>query len=72
MMSVCCTVYQVPNSVLWLLRYPPEAEANVLQTVADLGLPAARVVFSSFAPKVKDMHIIVFRNSFSECLVSSD
>ena len=54
MVPVCCCVYQVPNSVLWLLRYPAEAEANILQTVADLGLSADRVVFSNHAPKVED------------------
>ena len=55
MVIVCCCVYQVPNGVLWLLRFPAVGEANVLQTVSDLGLPAGRVVFSNVAPKVKDM-----------------
>ena len=54
MVTVCCCVYQVPNSVLWLLRDPAEAEVNILKTVADLGLSDDRVVFSNRAPKVKD------------------
>ena len=64
MMIVCCTVYQVPNSVLWLLRFPAEGEPNVLQTVADLGLPSARVVFSNCVPKVKNKHTFVLMNMF--------
>ena len=61
---VCCCVYQVPNSVLWLLRYSAEAEANILRTVVDLGLPAGRVVFSNLAPKVKDKLTALLKNLF--------
>ncbi|KAL8562192.1 hypothetical protein ACOMHN_005177 [Nucella lapillus] len=42
---------QVPNGVLWLLRFPAVGEASILQTAADLGLPANRIVFSNVAPK---------------------
>jgi protein O-GlcNAc transferase len=43
---------RVPNSVLWLLRFPATGEANVLQAAADQGLPAERIIFSNVAPKV--------------------
>lgn len=43
----------VPNSVLWLLRFPQVGEPNVLQYAADLGLPPGRIIFSPVAPKVR-------------------
>lgn len=42
----------VPNSVLWLLRFPAVGEANIVQYVENAGLSADRVVFSPVAPKV--------------------
>lgn len=42
----------VPNSVLWLLRFPAVGEPNVLQTALNLGLPSGRIIFSPVAPKV--------------------
>ena len=42
---------QVPNSVLWLLRFPAAGEGNILQTVAKLGLPQGRIIFSHVASK---------------------
>jgi len=41
----------VPNAVLWLLRFPAVGEANVLQTATNLGLPAGKIIFSPVAPK---------------------
>lgn len=43
----------VPNSVLWLLRFPAVGEPNVLQCATNLGLPASKIIFSPVAPKVK-------------------
>lgn len=43
----------VPNSVLWLLRFPAVGEPNVVQTAKNAGLDASRVVFTPVAPKVK-------------------
>lgn len=42
----------VPNSVLWLLRFPAVGEPNILQTAINSGLPAGRIIFSPVAPKV--------------------
>ena len=42
---------RVPNSILWLLRFPGAGEANVLATAAKQGLPQGRIIFSSVAPK---------------------
>lgn len=41
----------VPNSVLWLLRFPAVGEPNVLQFATDLGLESDRIIFSPVAPK---------------------
>uniref|UniRef100_A0A0R3WJH4 protein O-GlcNAc transferase n=1 Tax=Hydatigena taeniaeformis TaxID=6205 RepID=A0A0R3WJH4_HYDTA len=43
----------VPNSVLWLLRFPAAGEANVMTAAADFGLqnPHRRIIFSNVAPK---------------------
>ncbi|KAJ8297437.1 hypothetical protein KUTeg_023968 [Tegillarca granosa] len=42
---------QVPNSVLWLLRFPAVGEPNVLQTATNAGLSSGRIIFSPVAPK---------------------
>ena len=42
----------VPNSVLWLLRFPQVGEPNILKTATKLGLPAGKIIFSPVAPKV--------------------
>ena len=42
---------KVPNSVLWLLRFPATGEANVIATAQKLGLPQGRIIFSPVAAK---------------------
>lgn len=42
---------QVPNSVLWLLRFPQAGEPNVIAAASRLGLPQNRIIFSPVAPK---------------------
>jgi protein O-GlcNAc transferase len=42
---------RVPNSYLWLLKFPAVGEANVLQTATNLGVPAHQIIFSPVAPK---------------------
>lgn len=42
---------RVPNSVLWLLRFPAVGEPNVIQTAKNAGVDASRIVFSPVAPK---------------------
>lgn len=42
---------KVPNSVLWLLRFPATGEANVLATAQKLGLPQGKIIFSPVAAK---------------------
>ena len=41
----------VPNSVLWLLRFPATGEPNVMAMASKLGLQTGRIVFSPVAPK---------------------
>ena len=41
----------VPNSYLWLLRFPAAGEQNIINSIMKLGLPRGRVIFSSVAPK---------------------
>ncbi|GFY38234.1 UDP-N-acetylglucosamine--peptide N-acetylglucosaminyltransferase 110 kDa subunit [Trichonephila inaurata madagascariensis] len=42
---------RVPNSVLWLLRFPAVGEANILQSATQLGLSQNRLIFSNVAAK---------------------
>ena len=42
---------RVPNSILWLLRFPAVGEPNILLRVQKLGIPQNRVIFSPVAPK---------------------
>ncbi|XP_016342525.1 UDP-N-acetylglucosamine--peptide N-acetylglucosaminyltransferase 110 kDa subunit-like isoform X1 [Sinocyclocheilus anshuiensis] len=42
---------RVPNSVIWLLRFPAVGEPNIQQYAQNLGLPASRIIFSPVAPK---------------------
>ncbi|CAB1324950.1 unnamed protein product [Coregonus sp. 'balchen'] len=42
---------RVPNSVLWLLRFPAVGEPNIQQYAQNFGLPASRIIFSPVAPK---------------------
>ncbi|XP_033116205.1 UDP-N-acetylglucosamine--peptide N-acetylglucosaminyltransferase 110 kDa subunit-like isoform X3 [Anneissia japonica] len=44
-------IQKVPNSVLWLLRFPAVGEAHLTATAQQMGLPAGRVIFSNVAPK---------------------
>uniref|UniRef100_A0A3Q4AYD1 UDP-N-acetylglucosamine--peptide N-acetylglucosaminyltransferase 110 kDa subunit n=1 Tax=Mola mola TaxID=94237 RepID=A0A3Q4AYD1_MOLML len=42
---------RVPNSVLWLLRFPAVGEPNIQQYAQNMGLPGSRIIFSPVAPK---------------------
>uniref|UniRef100_A0A8D3BKP7 UDP-N-acetylglucosamine--peptide N-acetylglucosaminyltransferase 110 kDa subunit n=1 Tax=Scophthalmus maximus TaxID=52904 RepID=A0A8D3BKP7_SCOMX len=42
---------RVPNSVLWLLRFPAVGEPNIQQYALNMGLPGSRIIFSPVAPK---------------------
>ncbi|GAB9468547.1 Acetylglucosaminyltransferase [Globisporangium polare] len=46
---------RVPNSILWLLRFPPIAEANIRAEAAARGIKAHRLHFTDVAPK--DEHL---------------
>lgn len=41
----------VPNSVLWLLRFPAVGEQNIKKTVEEMGVSPDRVIFSNVACK---------------------
>jgi protein O-GlcNAc transferase len=48
----CEILKRVPDSVLWLIRFPVHGEANILNTVqSEYGLEPSRVVFSNVAAK---------------------
>ena len=42
---------RVPNSVLWLLRFPANGEPNVSAMATKLGMSPQRIIFSPVAPK---------------------
>ncbi|XP_032219900.1 UDP-N-acetylglucosamine--peptide N-acetylglucosaminyltransferase 110 kDa subunit isoform X2 [Nematostella vectensis] len=42
---------RVPNSVLWLLKFPAVGESNIKAEVSSMGLSQDRVIFSPVAPK---------------------
>ncbi|VDM41270.1 unnamed protein product [Toxocara canis] len=51
-LSMWCDILKlVPNSVLWLLRFPFHGEANVIRFCAERGIDSRRVVFSNVAAK---------------------
>lgn len=49
--SWCGILKMVPNSVLWLLRFPAAGEANVKAQAIAHGVEQERVIFSNVAPK---------------------
>ena len=42
----------VPNSILWLLKFPAVGAANVIKRATSSGLDSERIIFSHVAPKV--------------------
>jgi len=44
-------VKHVPNSVLWLLHFPPAGKCNLQAAAQQLGLPPGRILFSYLAHK---------------------
>eukprot|EP00793_Prasinoderma_coloniale_P004610 PRCOL_00000371-RA len=51
----CNILRRVPNSVLWLLRFPPAGEMRLLAQAAALGVDTERIIFTDVAGK--DDHI---------------
>jgi len=49
--SWCNILTQVPNSVLWLLRFPQVGETNVKAQAVAHGVAEERIIFSNVAPK---------------------
>ncbi|GMH53117.1 hypothetical protein TrLO_g6632 [Triparma laevis f. longispina] len=47
----CGILKEVDNAVLWLLRFPPASEDNLLAEVSKLGIDTSRIIFSDVAPK---------------------
>ncbi|KAK4337373.1 hypothetical protein RND71_043330 [Anisodus tanguticus] len=47
----CNILKRVPNSVLWLLRFPVHGEPNILQMVASMGIATNRIIISNVAAK---------------------
>ncbi|XP_054160529.1 UDP-N-acetylglucosamine--peptide N-acetylglucosaminyltransferase 110 kDa subunit-like [Oppia nitens] len=47
----CNILKRVPNSVLWLLRFPSVGEENITVSAVNNGLPIGRIVFSNVAAK---------------------
>ena len=42
---------RVPNAILWLLRFPPAAEANLLKEAKKFSIREDRLIFSDVAPR---------------------
>ena len=49
--SWCNILRRVPNSVLWLLRFPPAGEANLRREADRQGISADRLIFSEVTNK---------------------
>ncbi|XP_039287268.1 UDP-N-acetylglucosamine--peptide N-acetylglucosaminyltransferase 110 kDa subunit [Nilaparvata lugens] len=49
----------VPNSVLWLLRFPAVGEASLQAAVARLGVPAGKLLFSNVAAKASKTNLCI-------------
>ena len=47
----CAILRRVPDSVLWLLRFPPYGEARIKAEAAARGVDPARVIFTDVAAK---------------------
>lgn len=45
-------LHNVPNSVLWLLRFPADGEVNLRESAAALGIDKSRIIFSALEPKL--------------------
>ena len=53
--SWCRILKRVPNSVLWLLRFPAVGEPNVLNYAEqECGVAQSRIIFSNVATKEVD------------------
>lgn len=44
---------RVPNSVLWLLLFPPMAKDNILKEAKKCGIREEQIIFSDVAPKIE-------------------
>eukprot|EP00976_Prorocentrum_cordatum_P036493 742565-Prorocentrum_minimum.AAC.2 len=53
----CNILRRVPDSVLWLLRFPPFGEPRVKKEAAARGIDPDRIIFTDVAPK--EVHIKV-------------
>ncbi|RWS14657.1 UDP-N-acetylglucosamine--peptide N-acetylglucosaminyltransferase-like protein, partial [Dinothrombium tinctorium] len=42
---------RVPNSILWLLRFPAHGEQNILATANSMGIGSNRIIFANVAAK---------------------
>merc|ERR1711988_673028 len=51
----CSILKRVPNSVLWLLRFPPLGEENIRAEARKRGIEDNQIYFSNVSPK--DEHI---------------
>lgn len=51
----CRILKRVPDSVLWLLRFPPEGEMNIRTEASKLGIREDRIIFTNVVHK--DLHI---------------
>lgn len=47
----CNILRRVPNSVLWLLRFPPYGEPQILREAANRGVDPGRIIFTDVANK---------------------
>jgi len=57
-------LHNVPNSVLWLLRFPADGEVNLRESAAKLDIDMSRIIFSDFEPKFKHITRIQLADVF--------
>ena len=52
----CNILKRTDNSVLWMLRFPPAAEANLIKEAAKRGIKSDQLVFSDVCPRDEHIH----------------
>ena len=51
----CKILHRVPNSLLWLLRFPPLAEANLKAEAKARGIDERRIYFTDAIPRYQHL-----------------
>ncbi|CAD7702322.1 unnamed protein product [Ostreobium quekettii] len=63
----CRILKRVPNSVLWLLRFPPYGESKIRQRAQQSGLDHTRIIFTDVAQK----HLHIRRSGLADVFLDT-